>query len=164
MKKLLLIPVLLLTAIAFAQPGYEIKVTLKPFKNEYIYLGHYSGKQYPVVDSVKLNDKSEGVFKGAKELGGGIYLLVYPSKERFIEILIDKKQHFSVIADTAATAAKKFINSPDNDLFIDYQKFMAIRGKAIDAANKALQTARTAKFRHIESNSLLKIPKIFLVC
>ena len=60
---MLLIPVLLLAAIVFAQSGYEIKVTLKPFKNEYIYLGHYSGKQYPVIDSVKLNDKSEAVFK-----------------------------------------------------------------------------------------------------
>ena len=155
MKKLLLIPVLLLTTIAFAQTGYEIKVTLKPFKNEYIYLGHYSGKQYPVVDSVKLNDKSEGVFKGSKELGGGIYLVVYPSKDRFIEILIDKKQHFSVMADTATTT-KKFINSPDNDLFNVYQKFMAIRGKSIEAGNKALQTAPTAKDSALLNESLKK--------
>jgi len=155
MKKLLLIPVLLLTSIVFAQSGYEIKVTLKPFKNEYIYLGHYSGKQYPVVDSVKLNDKSEGVFKGQKELGGGIYLVVYPSKDRFIEILIDKKQHFSVIADTATTI-KKFINSPDNDLFNDYQKFMAIRGKSIEAGNKALQAAPAAKDSALLNESLKK--------
>src|SRR5687768_3912941 len=113
MKKLLLIPILLNAVIVFAQNGYEIKVTLKPFKNEYIYLGHYSGKQYPVVDSAKLNDKSEAVFKGPNELGGGIYLVVYPAKDRFIEILIDKKQQFSVIADTANLDAKKFINSPD---------------------------------------------------
>ena len=57
---------------AAAQNGYEIKVTLKPFKNQYIYLGHYYGKQLPIIDSVKLNDKSEGVFKGTKKLGGGI--------------------------------------------------------------------------------------------
>ncbi len=145
MKKLLLIPVLLLTGFVFAQNGYEIKVTLKPFKNEYIYLGHYSGKQYPVVDSVKLNDKSEGVFKGNKELGGGIYLIVYPTKDRFIEVLIDKKQRFSVIADTTDPLAKKFIGSPDNDLFIGYQKFMAIKGKAMDQGNKALKAGQTPK-------------------
>ena len=83
-------PLLFLTAITHAQTGYEIKVTLKPFKNQYVYLGHYSGKQYPVVDSVKLNDKSEGVFKGSKALGGGIYLIVTPAKDRFVEVLIDK--------------------------------------------------------------------------
>ncbi|MGZ8523053.1 MAG: hypothetical protein ACXWV1_01435 [Chitinophagaceae bacterium] len=66
MKKFLLILCLFPWSIVFAQTGYEIKVTLKPFKNEYIYLGHYSGKQYPVVDSIKLNDKSEGVFRAQR--------------------------------------------------------------------------------------------------
>ena len=63
---------LLFSVTLFAQNGYEIKVTLKPFKNEWVYLGHYYGsKQLPIVDSVKLNDKSEAVFKGSKKLGGG---------------------------------------------------------------------------------------------
>src|SRR6185436_15563307 len=115
-KILLSLPTILIAASLFAQNGYEIKVTLKPFKNQYIYLGHYSGKQYPVVDSTKLNDKSEGVFKGPKALGGGIYLVVTPGKDRFVEVLIDKQQHFSVIADSLDFTARKFINSPDNDL------------------------------------------------
>src|SRR5262245_47897889 len=135
MKRLLLIPVVLLTTIAFAQNGYEIKVTLKPFKNQYIYLGYYSGKQYPIVDSAKLNDKSEAVFKGAKKLGGGIYLVVFPAKNNYFEVLIDKQQHFGIIADTATLRKKKqFINSPDNDLFTTYQDNMAHMGRAIDSA------------------------------
>ena len=146
MKKLLLIPFLMLATIALAQNGYEIKVTLKPFKNEYIYLGHYSGKQYPIVDSVKLNDQSEGIFKGAKKLGGGIYLVVYPAKNNYFEVLIDKQQHFSVIADTAnVRKEKKFINSPDNILFTSYQSYMAEKGKSIDSLKKRLAAATTAK-------------------
>lgn len=156
MKKLLVFPALLLTIIVFAQKGYEIKVTLKPFKNEYIYLGHYSGKQYPVVDSVKLNDKSEGIFKGSKELGGGIYLVVYPGKNKFLEILVDKKQHFSIIADTINPQIKTFINSPDNDLFNDYQKFMAKKGKSIESGNQALKTAPTAKDSALITENLRK--------
>jgi thiol-disulfide isomerase/thioredoxin len=156
MKKIISIPILLLAATAFAQSGYEIKVTLKPFKNEYIYLGHYSGKQYPVVDSAKLNDKSEAVFKGAKELGGGIYLVVYPGKDKFFEVLIDKQQHFSVIADTGNLAAKKFINSADNDLFTDYQQFMNVKGKTMDAETKALKAAATAKDSAAISEKLKK--------
>src|SRR5919202_498633 len=81
---------------ATAQNGYEIKVTLKPFKNQYIYLGHYYGRQLPIIDSVKLNANSEGVFKGAKKLGGGIYLVGYPDRAHNFEVLIDKNQHFSV--------------------------------------------------------------------
>jgi thiol-disulfide isomerase/thioredoxin len=146
MKKLLPIPVLLLAAHAFAQNGYEIKVTLKPFRNQYIYLGHYSGKQYPIVDSAKLNDKSEAIFKGPKKLGGGIYLVVYPAKNNYFEVLIDKQQHFSVIADTATVRTKKqFINSPDNILFDSYQTYMGQMGRAIDSAKRNRAIAVTAK-------------------
>ena len=133
---------MLIAVVVFAQNGYEIKVTLKPFKNEYIYLGHYSGKQYPIDDSVMLNDKSEGTFKGKEKLGGGIYLVVYPSKSKFFEILLDKQQHFSVIADTATLSKKKtFINSPDNELFEKYQQYMAVKGRSIDSLKKALASA-----------------------
>ncbi|HET6543987.1 MAG TPA: DUF4369 domain-containing protein, partial [Chryseolinea sp.] len=141
MKKIVLVPFLLLAVLAYSQGGYEIKVTFKPFKNQYIYLGHYSGKQYPLVDSVKLNDKSEGVFKGAKELGGGIYIIVTPAKDRFIEFLLDKKQHFSVAVDTADLNDRKFTNSPDNDLFNTYQKYMLVKGKLLDSVNKALKAS-----------------------
>ncbi len=157
MKKLSLFPVLLLATFLFAQNGYQIKVTLKPFKNEYIYLGHYSGKQYPVVDSVLLNDKSEGVLNGPKELGGGIYLLVYPTKDKFLELLIDKQQQFSIIADTVNPLGKKFFNSPDNDLFNNYQQFMGVKGKAMDEGTKALQAAQTAKDSSTINESLKKI-------
>lgn len=146
MKKLLLIPFLALTVMAFAQNGYEIKVTLKPFKNEYIYLAHYSGKQFPIVDSVKLNDKSEGTFKGTKKLGGGIYLIVYPAKNSFFEMLVDKQQHFSLTADTATLKKQKtFVNSPDNILFNSYQAYMADKGREIDMARRGLASATSAK-------------------
>jgi thiol-disulfide isomerase/thioredoxin len=161
MKKLLLVPVLLLSVVVFAQNGYEIKVTLKPFKNEYIYLGHYSGKQYPIVDSVKLNDKSEGVFKGTKKLGGGIYLIAYPAKNNFFEILIDKQQHFSVIADTATIRTeKKFINSPDNTLFSSYQDYMAAKGKEISAARAGLESAKNAADSALWNDQLKKTDSV----
>jgi hypothetical protein len=145
MKKIVLVPVLLLSVLAFGQPGYEIKVSFKPFKNEFVYLAHYSGKQFPVVDSVRLNERSEAVFKGPKPLGGGIYILVTPAKDRFIEMLIDKQQHFSVSADTLDLAGRTFSNSPDNDLFTHYQQFMSARGRAIDSINKAIKNAPTPR-------------------
>lgn len=145
MKKIVLIPSLLLSVLALAQPGYEIKVTFKPFKNQYIYLGHYSGKQFPVVDSVKLNDNSEGVFKGSKELGGGIYIVVTPGKDRFIEMLVDKNQHFSVSADTLDLTRRTFTNSKDNDLFNEYQQFMSVKGRTMDSISKAIKDAAAPK-------------------
>jgi thiol-disulfide isomerase/thioredoxin len=145
MKKGTLLLAVLMSFAAVAQPGYEIKVTFKPFKNQYIYLGHYFGKQYPIIDSVKLDANSQAVFKGKKSLPGGIYLVGYPNKAGFFEILIDKQQRFSVIADTATIRKGiSFQNSPDNTLFNSYQQYMNTKGQEINAVRQQLKTAKTA--------------------
>jgi hypothetical protein len=127
--------VLFFSLFATAQEGYEIKVTFKPFKNQYIYLGHYYGKQLPIIDSVKLNDQSVGVFKGPKKLGGGVYLIGYPDRSRHFEILIDKTQRFSIAADTANLEKLTFTGSPENTAFAAYQTFMTTNGRTLDALN-----------------------------
>ena len=144
MKKLVFFTGLLCSLTMAAQTGYEINITFKPFKNQYIYLGHYFGKSYPIIDSVKLDANSQGVFKGSKKLSGGIYLVGYPNKAGFFEILVDKQQHFSVIADTATIAkGAKYVNSPDNDLFTEYQQQMSAFGKKINGLQAQLKAAAT---------------------
>ncbi len=126
---------LLIASLQVNAQGYEIKVTLTPFKNQYIYLGSYYGKQLPIVDSALLNDKGEATFKGNQPLGGGIYLVGYPNKMGFFEILVDKQQQFSIIADTNRVLENiRFINSPDNVLFNNYQKYMQQKGRSMDSA------------------------------
>lgn len=122
-------------------PGYEIRVTLKPFKNQYIYLGHYFGKTYPIVDSVMLDAQSKGVFRGEKSLPGGIYLIGYPDKNQFFEILVDKQQRFGIVADTARVAETiGFVNSPDNVAFLAYQKKMRDFGIRIRSVQERIQS------------------------
>ncbi len=142
MKRVLVLLSLLLTISGFAQSGYEIKVTFKPFKNQYIYLGHYFGKTYPVIDSAMLNEKSEAVLKGPKKLQGGTYLIGYPNRAGFFEFLLDKQQQFSIIADTATLQnGIQYVNSPDNLLFNNYQQQMKIKGKEATALQEQLKVA-----------------------
>ncbi len=138
MKRLLfLLPFIGFISLHAQETGHEIKITFKPFKNEYVYLGHYQGKQLPIIDSALLNDRSEAVFKGTQKLPGGIYLIGYPNKNGFFEMLIDKQQHFSVYADTIDVLNNiKFHNSLDNVLFNDYQKTMLQIGKETELATK----------------------------
>ena len=138
-----------------AQNAYEIKVTLKPFKNQYIYLGHYYGKQLPIIDSVLLNDKSEAVFKGTKKLGGGIYLVGYPDRAHNFEFLIDKNQKFSVVADTSNIHKLSFVNSPENVAFLAYQDFMMKNGRQIEALQKE-KTAMTSAADSIKLTSQIE--------
>ena len=144
MKRILLLSALATSISSFAQkPGYEIRVIFKPFKNQYVYLGHYEGKQLPVIDSALVNDNSETVFRGSKTLPGGVYLIGYPNKQGFFEFLMGKDQHFSLKADTTNLQSISFTNSPDNDLFIAYQQYMAVNGRKVDSAQKALSSAKT---------------------
>jgi len=152
MKKIVLFSTLFICAHSFAQsitstdkPGYEIKIAFRPFKNQYIYLGHYEGKQLPIIDSVLVNDKSEAVFKGPNPLGAGVYLIGYPNKNGFFEFLVGKNQHFSIKADTSDLRNIRYKNSPDNDLFTNYQHFMSVNGRKIDSAKRHLATPKDKK-------------------
>jgi thiol-disulfide isomerase/thioredoxin len=162
MKKILLLYLLFFSLAAPAQDGYEIKVTFRPFKGEYIYLGHYFGKQYPIVDSVKLDANSQGTLKGNKKLPGGIYLVGYPNKTGFFEILIDRQQKFSIIADTATLrTGPKFENSSDNTLFISYQQKMNNWGRQINELQQKLKTPSVKDSASIREE-ILKLDKQIL--
>jgi thiol-disulfide isomerase/thioredoxin len=144
MKNCLTICFCLLGFYGLAQTGYEIKVTFKPYKDQYIYLGHYFGKTYPIIDSVKLDNNSTGTFKGTKPLQGGIYLVGYPNRSGFFEILLDKQQFFSVEADSAtAPTGIQFIGSTDNDLFNAYQRSVGEKGAQINIVRESLKSATT---------------------
>ena len=163
MKRVLVLLSLQLTISGFAQSGYEIKVTFKPFKNQYIYLGHYFGKTYPVIDSAMLNDKSEAVLKGPKKLQGGTYLIGYPNRAGFFEFIVDKQQQFSIIADIATIKnGVQYVNSPDNVLFNNYQLELSGKGKEATAFQQQLKVATNKADSTRIINELLKLDKNIL--
>jgi thiol-disulfide isomerase/thioredoxin len=133
------------TGFLFAQTNeFELKVTFKPFKRQFIYLGYHYGKQKPVIVSVFLDDNSTSVFKRAKKLEKGVYLIGFPNKTGYFEILIDKEQKFTVIADTAdLIPSMKFTGSPDNTLFLQYQNYASIKGREIENAKRQMAAAKT---------------------
>lgn len=138
-----LLSLFLLALSAQAQsPAYEITITIKPFQNQYIYLGYYYGKTKPIVDSVRLDEKGTGVFKGNKKLDQGLYLIGYPDKSNYFELMVGAEQKFSVITDTANLVNSiQFIGSPENQRFNAYQKYTNEKGMAMDKAKRDLAAA-----------------------
>ncbi|HRP30738.1 MAG TPA: DUF5106 domain-containing protein [Agriterribacter sp.] len=137
---ILIIVFLFATVGTFAQDGYKIKVTLKPFSSGYLYLGHhFGGKQY-IIDSVAINQKSEAVFSGKEKLFGGVYMVIFPKKNGWFEMLIDRQQHFEVSTDTTDIIGRtQFVHSPDNQLFQEYQIIAQTKGKSIAALQQQLK-------------------------
>jgi len=131
--------------LCHGQTGYQISLTLKPYKNQYVYLGYYYGKVKALADSALLNTNSSSAFKGKQKLPGGIYFLVSPRKEILFEMLLDKEQHFSMTADTAnLPEGVVFSGSADNTMFQSYSKYIAIHGKQINTLLGELRSASKA--------------------
>ncbi|MBX3240517.1 MAG: DUF5106 domain-containing protein [Chitinophagaceae bacterium] len=130
---------LFLFCLASAQEGYEIKVTLKPYTKGFLYLGHHFGAKQYIIDSAVVNAQSEAVFAGKDKLMGGVYMVIYPQKNGWFEMLIDKQQRFSITADTTDIIGKtRFAGSTDNELFQQYQSLAQEKGKAIQVLQKEI--------------------------
>jgi thiol-disulfide isomerase/thioredoxin len=114
--------------------GYQIKIQIEGLRDTSVLLGHHFGKKKFVVDTVKVDSKGIGTFRGDSLLHGGIYLVITPSMNYF-EVMIDrnaKDQRFELSTDTVDMVKNlKFKNSPANDAFLAYQSFMIEKQKGI---------------------------------
>jgi len=123
--------------------GKSISITLTPLKNCWIYLGSYYGKGKALVDSAFLDNNSKGVFKGPDKLTSGVYFVVSPQLSIQFELLMDKEQHFSIVADTAQKDKVVITGSLENQLFKTYSSFTNTRGKELQEMEKAYHAATT---------------------
>ncbi|MDB5222583.1 MAG: hypothetical protein JWN83_1250 [Chitinophagaceae bacterium] len=145
--------ILLLFNISFvstAQDVYNIKITLTPIKNHYIYLGYYGDKTFSVKDSAFLNNKSEGVFKGNKKLNDGMYSIAYPGG--LFYFLVDKNYKFSITTNTASIDKIKFTGSPENTVFVNYLKYRNKNNELLHGLRTLYRTAHDP----LDSASLIK--------
>ena len=124
--------------------GHAIQVSLKPYQNTKIYIGTNYGNNKVLADSCVLNEKSEGVFKGAQKLTPGIYFLVNPKYNILFDFLVDEAQNFKIVADTNNLSNYSIIGSYENDLFKEYSVAVNKIGGELAAIENKFKTATTA--------------------
>ncbi len=124
---------LLLAAFTISAVAQNFKVSLQApgYTGGIAYLTYHSGKNLNVEDSAAVSNKGTAVFEGKRKLPGGIYSVVLPGKTKLVDFFIDKEQLISVKIDTTDLLNKTVITgSKENIAFQDYQKYMAVKGKA----------------------------------
>lgn len=125
-----------LSAVAFAQPKSrqlsspavaEIRLTLTPLKNSWIYFYNYYGKddRFQLADSALLNNQSTAILRKSTKYPKGIYIVVSDRKTRLFELLMGDDQVFSIAADTSDFSNVQVTGSKDNTLYQDYTKFLS---------------------------------------
>ena len=139
--------------------GRNISITLTPFKNCWVYLGSYYGKGKTLTDSAWLDGNSKGSFKANTKLTGGIYFVVSPQYTIQFELLMDDAQNFSIIADSSRKENFEIKGSPENDLFKEYSKISAVKGKYLYELNNKLATVKTASDSASIRAEIIKVNK-----
>jgi thiol-disulfide isomerase/thioredoxin len=124
--------------------GHTIQVSLKPYQNTKIYIGTNYGNNKVLADSCVLNEKSEGVFKGAQKLTPGIYFLVNPKYNILFDFLVDEAQNFKIVADTNNLSNYSIVGSSENDLFKEYSVAVNKIGSELAAIENKFKTATTS--------------------
>jgi thiol-disulfide isomerase/thioredoxin len=135
------------TADGFGSEGYQITVHIEGQSNtEYFLAYHFGDRQY-LQDTAQVNIAGQAVFSGQERLMPGLYLVVMDDDRNF-ELIIDQNQTFSVSVDPdnfVETAA--FVNSPDNEVFYDYIRFLGKKGKERQALEDELSREGTSPGR-----------------
>lgn len=116
--------VLLFTSSSLLSQGYKIEVELKGLSNDTIILGEYFTSRMIPIDTLVLDQKGWGVFEGAEQLVGGLYL-VYINPGHYFDLLLGDDQELYITADTANLVSNiTFRESDDNLIFQDYKQFL----------------------------------------
>ncbi len=157
MRKVLFLIFLMIIEFYSYSQGYQIKIKINGIKNDKVILGHhFVDKLYPD-DTVNVNSKGEGVFKGDEKLPGGMYFIYLPNS-KFFDILINDNQEFEIIADSSANIDYiKSVNSIENELFFDYQKFMIAKQKEAKELNQKKEKSDSEKEKEEITEKIDKI-------
>ncbi len=130
MKRLLF--ALLLTA-GFIQPlyaanGYNIQIRFNNLKDSMVYLAHYFGEPLPTIyqiDSARFDKNGNATLKATDTTLGGIYILLLSDKQTYMEFLLNDGDNMQITADAKdLPGTAKFKNSPENDRFTEYVKYL----------------------------------------
>ena len=144
MKKIFATGWLLFFTLLLKAQGYKVTFQTPNYKSGLVYLTYYYGANMNIEDSALLNDKGVAVFKKSTTLQPGIYSIVFPGKSKLVDFFVDKEQELSITSDTTDLVDKTVVKgAKENELFREYQKYIAVKGKDLQKEQQAFTTATT---------------------
>ncbi len=146
--------------LLFSQkPGFQIKVKIEGYQQKEAYLGYYFGDKQYLKDTAYAEPDGRFYFEGNEKLTGGMYLIVLPPDNQFIQLLIDDdNQWFSLetkISDLSGNV--KITGSEDNKRFYDYLKFITDRRPKADDLKKQLEEAKDDEKKKVKIEEKIKV-------
>ncbi len=125
-----------------AAQGYRIEVKADGFAHDTLLLGYYLGDKQYVRDTTVRRGQSF-VFEGREPLPPGMYMLVFPPENQFVQFLVDKDdQRFALRMDFAdLTHSVRVRGSAQNEAFQRYLSFLEKQRLKAEDLRKQLEQA-----------------------
>jgi thiol-disulfide isomerase/thioredoxin len=148
-------------SVMSAKDSGSFTVTLKTpsYKAGLSYLCYHMGKNLNIEDSAMVSENGVAVFKGNRNLPGGIYAIVFPGKNRTVDFFVNKEQNISIYADSADLQNIQIKGSDENKLFQQYQKFVSVIGMQMQMENMAYTASKTKADSSTHKDKYLELSK-----
>lgn len=146
---LTLICLLVLNFSGFAKNGYRITVKMPGVTDTMAYMAHYYGKPLPTIyksDSAFFDNTGTLTFQSKDSILGGIYMVLLSDKKTYFEFLLNNGDDIAITAPIENLPYSiKFKNSPENEHFLDYMKFLKDFGAKQQQYTEEIAKAKTKK-------------------
>ena len=141
-------------SITSSAQGYKVTLQTPNYTDGLAYLTYYYGKNINVEDSAVVNSKGLAVFQKNEKLEPGVYSIVFPGKNKLFDFLVDKEQLINVSADTTDLVNKAIVTgSSENNLFQQYQKFVAEKGTGLQKEMEAFKVSKSKADSALHENN-----------
>ncbi|MEP7110386.1 MAG: redoxin domain-containing protein [Ferruginibacter sp.] len=149
-----------MVCITSAAQNFKVTLQAPQYKSGIAYLTYHMGKNLNIEDSAAVNSSGVAIFTGKRKLPGGVYAMVLPGKRITIDFFVDKEQLISMKVDTTDLVNKTVVTgSKENILFQQYQQYIGVKGKLLEAERQAYLQSATKKDSALHEANYLKYNK-----
>ncbi len=160
MKQFFISWIAFVSCITASAQSFKVTLHAPQYKSGIAYLTYHMGKNLNVEDSAAVNSNGMAIFTAKKKLQPGIYAMVLPGKRITVDFFVDKEQVISVKIDTNDLVNKTVVTgSKENILFQQYQQYIAVKGKLLEAERQAYLQSTTKKDSALHEANYLKYNK-----
>jgi thiol-disulfide isomerase/thioredoxin len=114
----------------------RIDFTIKGFENQQIIFACEYGNKQLVIDTIQLNNEAKGFYSSKLRLNTGIYIVLFPN-QKYVELLINNEQFFTVSTDTTNLFSNMSIEGADETEL--YRQYLVLTTEYENALKKSIQ-------------------------
>ena len=158
MKHFLSFWITLLIGITAGAQNFKVTLQAPQYQRGIAFLTYHMGKNLNIEDSAAVSSNGTAIFTAKRKLPPGIYAIVLPGKRISVDFFVDKEQQVSIKLDTTDLINKTVVTgSKENVLFQQYQQYVEVKGKLMEAERQAYLKSTTKKDSALHEANYLKL-------